>query len=75
MAFAGIPNKGEQKQKCAPTKGNKIRSGCLSPTFSRAQKRAEVLCQPRVLGVHYRGGGKQKCPTPGSWKKSHSGGH
>ena len=74
MAFSGIPNKGEQKQKCSPTKGNKIRSGCLTPTFSGGQKSAEVLCQPRFLGVHYRRRGKQKCPTPGSGKKSHIGG-
>ena len=74
MAFSGIPNKGEQKQKCSPTKGNKIRSGCLTPTFSGAQKRAEVLRHPRVLGVHYRRGGKQKWPAPSPWKKSHSGG-
>ena len=26
------------------TKGEKIRSGCLIPTFSGAQKRAEMLC-------------------------------
>ena len=58
----------------SPTKGSKIRSGCLTPTFLGAQKRAEVLRHPRVLGVHYRRGGKQKWPAPGSWKKSHSGG-
>ena len=46
MAFLGIPNKGEQKQKCSPTKGNKIRSGCLSG----AQKRVEVLHHPCILG-------------------------
>ena len=63
MAFSGIPNK-----------GNKIKSGCLTPTFSGAQKRVEVLRHPRVLGVHYRRGRKQKWPTPGPWKKSHSGG-
>ena len=70
MAFSGIPNKGEQKQKCSPTKGNKIRSGYLTPTFSGAQKRAEVLRHPHVPRVHYRRGGKQKWPAPGSRKKS-----
>ena len=29
-----------------PTKGNKIRSGCLTPAFSGTQKRAEMLCHP-----------------------------
>ena len=29
--------------------GNNIRSGCLTPTFSGAQKRAEVQCHPYVL--------------------------
>ena len=44
-AFSGVPNAkcGEQNQKGSPTKGNKIRSGCLTPAFSTAQKRAEVL--------------------------------
>ena len=105
IAFSGIPNKGEENQKCSPTKGNKIRSGCLSG----AQKRVELLHHPCILGdpqhrgtksevaasplpsrgpkrgqkcyvtpafsgVHYRRGGKQKWPAPGSWKKSHSGG-
>ena len=48
MAFSGIPNKGDQKQKCSPAKGNKIRIGCLTPTISGAQRRAEVLCHPCV---------------------------
>ena len=46
IAFSGIPNKREENQKCSPTKGNKIRSGCLSG----AQKRAEMLHHPCVLG-------------------------
>ena len=50
MAFSGIPNKGEQNQKCSPTKGNKIRSGCLTLAFSGAQKRAEMLPHPCILG-------------------------
>ena len=32
------------------TKGDKIRKGYLKPAFSGAQKRAEVLCQPCILG-------------------------
>ena len=32
------------------TKGNKIRIGCLTPAFSGAQKRAEMLCHPFILG-------------------------
>ena len=50
IAFSGIPNKWEQNQKCSPTKGNKIRSGCLTLAFSGAQKRAEMLCRPSILG-------------------------
>ena len=46
MAFSGIPNKGEQKQKCSPTKGNKIRSGCVLG----AQKRVEMLYHSCILG-------------------------
>ena len=34
----------------SPTKGNKIKSGCLNPAFSGAQKRAEMLRHPFILG-------------------------
>ena len=33
----------------SPTKGNKIRSGCLTLVFSGAQKRAEMLRHPCIL--------------------------
>ena len=46
IAFSGIPSKGERNQKCSPTKGYKMRSGCLSG----AQKRAEVLHHPCIPG-------------------------
>ena len=51
-AFSGIGNakRGEQNQKWSPTKGSKIRSGCLTPTFLGAQKRAEMLRHPCILG-------------------------
>ena len=32
------------------TKGDKIRIGCLTPAFSGAQKKAEMLCHPCILG-------------------------
>ena len=32
------------------TKGDEIRSGCLTLAFSGAQKRAEMLCHPCILG-------------------------
>ena len=47
-AFLGIPNKGEQ---------NKIRSGYLTPAFFGAQKRAEMLCHPCILGGTQRQAG------------------
>ena len=40
-AFSGIPN---------AKRGNIIRSGYLSPAFSEAQKRAELLRNPCILG-------------------------
>ena len=40
-AFSGIPN---------AKRGDKIRSGYLTPAFSRAQKRAELLHEPCILG-------------------------
>ena len=69
MAFSGNPNKGEQKQKCSPTKGNKIRSGCLTPTFSGAQKRAEVLRHPCVLGGPLQKGRETKVARAGLLEK------
>ena len=35
---------------CSPKKGNKIRSGCLTLAFLGAQKRAEMLRHPCILG-------------------------
>ena len=39
-AFSGVPN---------AKRGEKIRSGCLTPAFSGAQNRAEVLRNPCIL--------------------------
>ena len=43
--FSGIPNtkRGEQKQKWSTTKGNNNKPDYLTPTFSGAQKRGEML--------------------------------
>ena len=49
MAFSGIPNKGEQKQKCSSTKENKIRSSCLTPTFLGAQRVRTITSPVRLL--------------------------
>ena len=51
-AFSGIPNAKHvaQIQNWPPTKGNKIKSGCLTPFFLEAQKRAEMLHHPCMLG-------------------------
>ena len=40
-AFSGSPT---------PSMGSKIKSGCLTPAFSRAQKRAEMQRHPCILG-------------------------
>ena len=42
------------------TKGDKIRSGCLTPAFSGAQKRAEVLRHPCILGDPLQRGTKSE---------------
>ena len=61
IAFSGIPNNGEQNQKCSPTKGNKIRSGCLSG----AQKRVEMLHHPYILGdPQHRGTKSEVAASP-----------
>ena len=51
-AFSAFPNAkhGEQNEKWSPTKGSKVESGCLPPDVSGAQKRAEMLCHPCILG-------------------------
>ena len=43
-AFLGVPNKGD-----------KMRSGGLTPAFSGAHNRAEVLCNPCILGCPQEG--------------------
>ena len=56
--FSGVPNakRGEQNKNCTPTKGNKIRSACLTPAFSGAQKRVKMLHHPSILGRPQRQG-------------------
>ena len=51
-AFLGIPNKGEQNQKC-----------CLTPPFSTAQNRVEVLRHPCILGDPQQRGTKSEVAT------------
>ena len=43
-AFSGVPNKGD-----------KIRIGCLNPTFWGAEKWAKMLHHPCILGVPNKG--------------------
>ena len=45
-AFSGVPN---------AKRGEKSRSGCLSPAFSGAQKMAEVVCNLCILGGPRKG--------------------
>ena len=48
-----------------PTKGNKNTSGCLTPTFSEAQKRAELRHNPCILGdTGKRGTKSEKAASP-----------
>ena len=51
-AFRGVPNakRGDENQMWSPTKGNKIGSGCLTCSFSGAQKRAKMVRHPCILG-------------------------
>ena len=42
------------------TKGDKIRRGCLTPSFSGAQKRVEMLYHPYILGGPQQRGQNQK---------------
>ena len=69
---------GEKKGKkvggkmCSPTKGNKIRSGCLTLAFSGAQKRAEMLRHPCILGDPQTKGDKIRS---GSLTPAFSGAH
>ena len=57
-AFSGIPNakRGEQNRKWSPTKGNKIRSGYLTPAFSGAPKEGGNATSP----LHSQGIPKQR---------------
>ena len=76
-AFSRIPNakRGEQYQKCFPTKGNKIRSACLTPAFSGAQKRAEMLRHLCILGgPQHRGAKSEVATSPLTCQKAPHGG-
>ena len=60
-AFSGVPN---------AKRGEKIRSGCLTPAVLGAQKRAEVLRNPCIIGgpQHQAQGENQKwLPSGGGW--------
>ena len=50
----------------ASIKGDRIKSGCLNPAFSRAHMRPEVLRNPYILGGSPSKGDKIKsgCLTP-----------
>ena len=48
--FSGVPN---------AKHGEKFRSGCLTPAFSGAQKRAELLRNPSILGGPQRQAGRK----------------
>ena len=45
------------------TKGDEIRSGCLTPAFLGAQKRMEVLRNPCILGGPQTKGTKSEVKT------------
>ena len=67
-ALSGVPN---------ANRGEKIRRGCLTPAFSRAQKRAEWLRHPWILGgpQHQARGENQKwLPHPCLLKGAKEGG-
>ena len=62
-AFSGVPSK----------KGSKTKIGCLSHAFARAQKWAEVLYHPCVLGGPQQRGAKLELAAsamPSRWPKS-----
>ena len=62
--------KKQGKTKSGPqTKGNKIRCGYNTLTFSKAQRRAEILCHPYILGDSKQRGGKSKA-VPDNWKQN-----
>ena len=60
MDASPLPSRGPQ------SKGDKIRSGYLTPAFLEAQKRAKMLHKPCILGDHQSKGDKIRigCLTP-----------
>ena len=67
-AFSGIPN---------AKRGDKIRSGYLTPAFSGAQKRAELVRNPCILGdpqPQARGENQKWLPDPCILKRPKEGG-
>ena len=52
--------RGAKNQKRSPTKWTKISSGCLTPAFSGAQKRAQMLHHPCILKYPQQRGTKSE---------------
>ena len=57
--FSGFPKKIGQHEKTSPTKGIKIKCG-YNPAISRAQRRAEMLRHPCILGDPKKRGAKSE---------------
>ena len=51
------------KSEVVPNKAEQITSGCLTPAFSGAQKRAEMLRPPYILGDPQHRGTKSEVPA------------
>ena len=71
LAASPLPSRGPKRgRKCyvtptfsgVPKQGDKIRIGCITSAFSRAQKRGKVLRNPYVLGGPQTRGHNQKWP-------------
>ena len=56
MAFSGIPNKGEQKQKCSPTKGEQNQKWLPHPYLLGGPKEGgSAMSPPRSRGALQKG--------------------
>ena len=64
MTFSGIPDKGEQKQKCSPTKENKIRTWLPHPYLPGGPKEGpNATSTPRPRGSTTEGEGNKNGPS------------
>ena len=71
LAFSGIPNANRREQTIRSGPKPRVRNGCLTPAFSRAQKGGDCYIAPVLSGIPNAKRGEQKVNS-GAKKKENN---